>query len=144
MAARSPRRRVPPTLWRCLGRTNVRRTATLCFGFAVLLGAGLHFKPGPVATEGTARQPNGSVGLPESPETAWRGLSADELVARFSETRVGQVVFATMDTDSCPRLLFDNRTGTFYEAGEVYCGLSAEPAPPASDRMLGIQKAFQR
>jgi hypothetical protein len=73
-------------------------------------------------------------------------LDPGDPTVRFSDTRVGHVLFAMSRSDSCRRVLFDNRTGLFYEASEIFCGQGPDQAVEVigSDRLTGLQKAFRR
>jgi len=73
-------------------------------------------------------------------------LDPRDPTVRFSDTRVGQVLFASSRSDDCRRLLFDNRTGSFYEAKEIFCGQRLDHAVRvlSSDRLTGMQQFFQR
>ena len=65
---------------------------------------------------------------------------------RFSDTRVGHVLFASSQGDNCRRVLFDNRTGSFYEAKEIFCGQRPDQAVEvgSSDRLTGLRQFFRR
>ena len=73
-------------------------------------------------------------------------LDPGDPTVRFSDTRVGHVLFASSRSDDCRRLLFDNRTGLFYEAKEVFCGQRPDQPGEAvgSDRLTGLRQFFQR
>jgi len=73
-------------------------------------------------------------------------LDAGDPTVRFSDTRVGHVLFASSRSDDCRRLLFDNRTGSFYEAKEIFCGQRLDQAGEvvSSDRLTGLRQFFQR
>jgi hypothetical protein len=73
-------------------------------------------------------------------------LDPGDPTVRFSDTRVGHVLFASSRSDGCRRLLFDNRTGSFYEAKEIFCGQRPEQAAEvgSSDRLTGVRQFFQR
>ena len=65
---------------------------------------------------------------------------------RFSDTRVGHVLFASSRSDNCRRVLFDNRTGSSYEAKEIFCGQRPDQAVEvgSSDRLTGLRQFFRR
>jgi hypothetical protein len=73
-------------------------------------------------------------------------LGPGDLAVRFSETRVGHVLFAVAQSDNCRRMLFDNRTGSFYEAKEIFCGQGSDQAVEVlgSDRLTGLRQSFRR
>jgi len=73
-------------------------------------------------------------------------LDPGDPTVRFSDTRIGHVLFASSRSDDCRRLLFDNRTGLFYEAREIFCGQRPDQAGEvvSSDRLTGLRQFFQR
>ena len=73
-------------------------------------------------------------------------LDPKDPALRFSETGMGQVMFATSNSDKCRRVLFDNKTGTSYWVRDVDCGRPAEQAAEnvTPNRMLAVQKSFRR
>ena len=78
-----------------------------------------------------------------------RGDALEELRAldpatSFVRTRVGQLLFSSYDTDDCRRVLFDNRSGTFTEAGTVYCGPIPEADRMGQERAQQMLKSFRK
>jgi len=73
-------------------------------------------------------------------------LGPGDPTVRFSDTRVGHVLFASARSDNCRRVLFDNRTGLFYEAKEIFCGQRSDQVVEvvSMDRLAGMQRFFQR
>jgi hypothetical protein len=73
-------------------------------------------------------------------------LAPDDPVLRFAETRVGQLLFTSMRSDDCQRVLFDNRTGASYDAPGVFCGQSADQVVEADGpaRLNAVRASFQR
>jgi hypothetical protein len=73
-------------------------------------------------------------------------LDPRDPTVRFSDTRVGHVLFASSRSDDCRRLLFDNRTGAFYEAKEIFCGERNDQAVEAvgADRVAVLRQFFRR
>jgi hypothetical protein len=73
-------------------------------------------------------------------------LDPGDPAVRFSDTRVGHVLFALAQTDNCRRVLFDNRTGAFYEAEEIFCGQRLDQAVEvmSSDRLTELRQFFRR
>jgi hypothetical protein len=73
-------------------------------------------------------------------------LDPDDLVVRFADTRVGHVLFESWQSQQCRRLLFDNRTGVFYEAKDIFCGqrLDQEVEVANVARLSGVRQAFRR
>jgi hypothetical protein len=81
------------------------------------------------------------------------GIVIDDPVARFSETRVGHLLFKPFEGDHCRRVLFDNSTGGYLEAGQVFCGRALEsegtetgngPGMPSAARIRTLSKAFRK
>jgi hypothetical protein len=73
-------------------------------------------------------------------------LDPGDPTVRFSDTRVGHVLFASARSDNCRRVLFDNRTGSFFEAKEIFCGQRPDQAVEVTGmgRLSGMQQFFQR
>ena len=110
--------------------TNERLTG---FRFVQWSGGG-NLSGGGIAGENAVRR----VGFAE--------LDPGDPTVRFSDTRVGHVLFASSRSDGCRRLLFDNRTGSFYEAKEIFCGERLDQAAEVvgPDRLTGLRQFFQR
>ena len=122
-----------------MARTNAIRVPALC----VLFGAGV------VAAITFTREPE--VPPPRTFTMGWDGVAtadgADrDPVGQFAQRRVGQLLIASAGSDNCRRVLFHNRTGKSYQAGEVPCGQPGSDASVVSggDRMLALRKSFQR
>ena len=143
MAAKLRFRRFPVALWRRLGSTNVRRALVLCSTFAGILFAGFYFTR--EAADGSRRMANRAASAAAA-SALGQGLGPNDPVTRFAETRVGHLLFTSSRNDDCRRVLFDNRTGAFYEAGLIQCGQIALPTPEASgnDRLMALRKTFAR
>jgi hypothetical protein len=64
----------------------------------------------------------------------------------FAETPVGVMLHSSLDTDTCRRVLFDNRTGLAYDDGHGHCGLQPTPPPEhlGVERIQAMSKAFRR
>jgi len=73
-------------------------------------------------------------------------LDPGDPTVRFSDTRVGHVLFALAQTDNCRRVMFDNRTGAFYEAKEIFCGERPDQAVAvvSADRLAELRQFFRR
>jgi hypothetical protein len=73
-------------------------------------------------------------------------LGPGDLAVRFSDTRVGHVLFEVDQSDNCRRMLFDNRTGLFYDAKDILCGEGSDQAVEVSgsDRMTRVRQSFRR
>ena len=74
-----------------------------------------------------------------------RAIAMDPL-GEFAKTRIGQVLYSPAVGDNCRRVIFDNRTGSLYEAGHVFCGqeTTAEAQPTGANRILSMRDAFMR
>jgi hypothetical protein len=72
-------------------------------------------------------------------------LDPKDPALRFSETGMGQVLFATANSDKCRRVLFDNRTGTSYWVRDVDCARPAEEAQVSDkpNRLLAVKNSFR-
>jgi hypothetical protein len=135
-----------------LARKSVQRAAISSAVFLTVFGGGAYAMrdqiplfqwlaslqtngSGAFANAGRSEQPTGGSGLPE-----------DDPVRNFVKTGVGHVLFTAMSSDNCRRNLFDNRTGSTYEAGEIFCGQSPEGGVEAqsSDRLLSLRKPFNK
>lgn len=127
---------------------------SVCVVFGALIVAGLYavkdpaalFRPAPIS--GTGDRP-GSERVSDAKDNAVTGardLDVNDPVVRFSSTRVGHVLYASARGDNCRRLLFDNRTGSTYDAPEVFCGPVLEQPSEAgsNDRLLALRKSFQK
>jgi hypothetical protein len=142
MAAKSSIRRIPIVLWRSLGSTNTRRAAVLCAMFAAVMTAGLYFSG---KSSRVAKQSAQQAAAPAL------GLGQDDPVVHFTETRVGHLLFASDHSDECRRLLFDNRSGAFYDANPIQCRHIISPQASAggsdgggNDRLMALRKAFTK
>ena len=110
-------------------RTNASRGFAL---FNRLVGANL--SGGGIASENAVRP------------VGFSALDPGDPTIRFSDTRVGHVLFALSQSDNCRRVLFDNRTGAFYEAKEIFCGERNNQAVEAGgpDRIAVLRQFFRR
>lgn len=88
---------------------------------------------GAIANAGRSEMPTGGSGLPE-----------DDPVRNFFKTGVGHVLFTATASDNCRRNLFDNHTGATYEAGEIFCGQSADQEAQSSNRLMQMGKQFKK
>jgi hypothetical protein len=127
--------------WR-RGTLTVKRAIVIgaVFGLLIYLGAqpgrDLLFRAtGVVNLSGSGTQP-------AKPAEARREIDP---VSRFTQTRVGHLLFSIPDSEMCRRVLFDNRTGAMREAGVVVCGQPVE-TPPAEKQERGnaMMRAFRR
>lgn len=140
-------------MWRVATSTNTRIVVSLTIVFALVLSAGLYrqFRPGDAAGfaaghGGISGDGGGGQGGPGG-----KRRSLDP-VDRFTETRIGHVLFYPVLGDSCRRMLFDNRTGATYDAESVNCvpsEMNTVPVPGAevnqtSDRVQSLSKHFKK
>lgn len=138
------------SLWRRVAPTQIRGMLTVCVVFGSLIAAGLYAVKDPAALfRAAAVSGSGNMAGADGKGDAVTGareLDANDPVARFSATRVGHVLFASTRGDNCRRLLFDNRTGHYYEAPQLFCGpVLEQPAEAGSnDRLLALRKSFQK
>lgn len=114
-----------------------RSGPSLGAGLGAGRNAGAHGLP-PTVAEDAREKPVTIVGADE--------LSPNDPVMRFSDTRVGQVLFASVRSDNCQRMLFDNRTGEYYPAAEIFCGQKPEQEIPPEklDRFSALRKTFKK
>jgi hypothetical protein len=125
------------------------RVTAICAIFGALLTAGFHHrrdladmlrvafsKSTPFADRLTAAR-NGDAPMVLRPLDPASG---------FAESPVGVMLHTSYSSDTCRRVLFDNRTGMTHDAGQGYCGL--QPEAPAEhlgmERMLSMSRAFRR
>ena len=85
-------------------------------------------------------------GMNAARPTGYDELGPNDPAVRFAETGVGQLLISSTRSDNCRRLLFDNRTGAYYAAGEVFCGQKAAEAIEAESpkRLDVVRRSFQR
>jgi hypothetical protein len=134
---------------RRLARNNAVRVPGLCALFGALVFAMAYFAREPAATPGVLIVSGGGAGM--GPARAIGGLStgglaADDPVAQFAQTRVGQLLYAPIASDNCRRVLFSNETGGSYETTPVLCGPAAGKSDEATsgDRIQALRKSFQK
>ena len=77
-----------------------------------------------VSASGAGSMPGMNAARP----TGYDELGPNDPAVRFAETGVGQLLISSTRSDHCRRMLFDNRTGSYYAAGEVFCGHRAAEA----------------
>lgn len=96
---------------------------------------------------GTGRLPGSSELVAPARLTGAASLAATDPVVRFSETKVGQLLYASTRSDNCQRALFDNNTGSSYQVETIFCGQTldqmAEDAE-SNQRIKALRKSFQR
>lgn len=128
----------------------------ICAVFGALIVAGIYaardhttlFRSAGASGEGgVSGASGGPADAKASRPTGFADLDASDPVVRFSETRVGHVLIPSTQSDQCQRLLFDNRTGAYYDASEVFCGQRLEQAPAVAVmpvRLEALMKSFKR
>ena len=153
MPAPSPFRSRFVRVWRRIASTQIRGVLAVCVVFGALIAGGLFavkdpaalFRSASIAGKGDMAGKDDVADAQNNAVTGARDLGATDPVVRFSATRVGHVLFASSRGDNCRRLLFDNRTGTYHDAPEVFCGpvLEQPSVAGSSDRLLALRKSFQ-
>jgi hypothetical protein len=138
--------------WRRRAPANTAHWLALHAAFMTVIVASFFYtrEPPPppqwISLSGAGGSPG--IGSAGAPGTVGAGLTidADDLVAKFAETRVGQVLYAPQVGDRCRRLLFDNNRGSLFETSPMTC-VQPIPDPSASvttDRLLAVRKQFQK
>lgn len=126
------------------------RVPALCALFATLLIVTIYYSREPASMSSSQGMVGFGAGTGTGPGTGARGLSAeiaaDDPVAQFTQTRIGQLLFASQASDNCRRILFDNRSGSSFETSRVYCGQVASTVAQTSgaDRIEALRKSFQK
>jgi hypothetical protein len=138
--------------WRQAGTTHAIRVLAICSAFAALLAVGFTssrdlsaFLRAAVSGAASYIPPSpspwpGKMGRGEASE----GLRTLDPATDFVHNRVGQLLFSSYDTDMCRRVLFDNRSGTFIEAGTIYCGPIPEADRIGQERAQQMLKSFRK
>jgi len=137
-------------LWRRARRSPTLWLLAFCLMFAGVIAGAVYSSRDPVALSqsftlsrdgGLAASGAGGVGAGASVK-----LKPDDPVRRFSESRIGHVLFTRVGSDDCRRSLFDNPTGAQAEAGSVFCGQDQTPdsEPTSPDRLNSLKRSFQR
>lgn len=136
-------------LWRMFTRRPYIHVLVLCAVFVGAIGAGAYAHKdlhglfqsmgfGNGAGNVKADRPDPPVGASSTP--------ADDPVKHFAKTGVGQVVFSGQNSDSCKRTLFDNRTGSYKEVPDVFCGKTPDEVSESQSnaRIQSMRKGFNR
>ena len=136
--------------WRRAAPTSATHVVAICSLFGALILAGLYaakdhipfFRPAAIASG----PPGGIAGPKAAGLVGGAELNPGDPVMRFSDTRVGHMLFATSRSDNCRRMLFDNRTGAYYESPDVFCGQAPdeESQPAEQGRLTAVLKAFKK
>jgi hypothetical protein len=127
-------------VWRRVAPKNTTSAVvTVCVLFGTLVALGIYHVQ---ETTDAPKVRRSSVG----PVTGSERMDADDPVARFVDTGVGQVLFAPRVGDDCQRVLFDNRTGAQYDSAPINCIRPAREAlsEAAADRVGPMTKGFQK
>ena len=124
---------------------NARRVVVLGIAFGLLLFVGaqagreftsLFFhKVGTSASQSTFDASKGDGG--STPRDQYQ---------EFLQSKVGHLLFSQYYSDNCRVMLFDNRTGSMVEAGEVVCGNGWVQQSPNVDqqRVRQLLQSFRR
>lgn len=136
--------------WRRFMASPLTRSLMIGASFAILINYGVQSSRDLADMLGAAMSRPATIRgtMPGNGDAA---KSADtDPVLRFLETRVGQLLFSINDSDTCRRMLFDNRTGEATDGGQVRCGLLNEAQQEAvrqeqtRERAQQVQKSFRR
>ena len=130
---------------RRVARSHAVRVVAICAAFAGMIAAGVH----------SAREfshllfgaSSGRTVRGAGAPSEWAGdLRPLEPGDGFSQTRVGHLLISSHNKDECRRLLFDNRTGIFLDAGYVLCGQIPETPSDqlGQERAQTMLKAFRK
>ncbi len=116
--------------------STVRAIGPWVLAIALILGGGATYKR---TMSGPSGDGEGDVlrqALPVDPDP----------VVRFQETRIGQLLFMEPDGRHCRRVLFDNVTGGFRDAGSVECVVETPDRSNSvdSNRIDAIRNSFNR
>ena len=106
------------------------RVLAICALFGLLILSGV-YATGDYTGLFQSISASGAGGLPgmnAAKPTGYDELGPNDPAVRFADTGVGQLLISSTRSDNCRRLLFDNRTGAYYAAGEVFCGQKAAEA----------------
>jgi hypothetical protein len=141
--------------WRHAARAVPTHVVAICGVFGALIFAGVYAANKHTALFGSSRASNagglagaaaqgggGSAGA----VTGAAELSPADPVMRFSDTGVGQVLFMSPSGETCQRVLFDNRAGSFFTARKIFCGQKLERVveTDSPDRLTSVRQSFQR
>jgi hypothetical protein len=149
MAAASTPGDRPAAIWRRAVPRNLVGVLAICGLFGALLVGGVYFATEP---SGALKAPSiaGAGGLPGAmkavPLVGAASLGPNDPVVRFSDTRIGQVLYARTSSDNCERVLFDNRSGAYYDSKEIFCGQTPSQVSEAEtpNRLMALRKSFTK
>jgi hypothetical protein len=145
MNAALPFRRLIALLPGRKARAHGIRVTAICVGFAALLAAGLQHRRDLSEFFRSAMTRSALIGGTGAPGQSDRLRPVDPR-SSFVEARVGLMLFAAYNNDICRRVMFDNRTGVWSEAGHIHCGQPPEQASDqlGQERALMLLKAFRK
>jgi hypothetical protein len=132
---------------RLFAQTSVLRGVVICTVFASVLSVGTYvasdqFGLFQLLVHGSGNGfGSAGDGAQVAPPTGAASLDPSDPVKNFARTGIGHVLFTAPSTDNCRRNLFDNRTGSSYEAGEVNCN---RPPEAQNERLQSMSKPFKR
>lgn len=156
----SPEGEVPAQPRRSWLPANALRVMSINVVFGLLIGCGLYATTeraallhlmgfsgaGGISGAGEPREVKGSAITRAVPLTGAASLTPDDPVLRFAESRIGHMLFSSMQSDNCQRVLFNNNTGVSFEAPGVFCGQKANKVAEADSpkRLNAVRSSFQR
>lgn len=143
-----------PNRWQRFMASPLSRSLMIGISFAILLNYGIQSGRDLAHMLGAAMSRSGPIngntpGKVELAEPVTTPENVDPVV-RFLETRVGHLLFSMNDSNTCRRVLFDNRTGEATDAAPVQCGLlseaqqNAQRQEQARERTQQVLKSFRR
>ena len=135
--------------WRRYASANSNRVVALCsvFGLALFAAVGYAAHEQGSFFSSVKSGEGGLAGAVRSVQLVGASdLDPNDPVKRFSETKVGQLLFANAGSDNCQRMLIDNKIGLIYPCGAIECGQQVEQviAPESTDHFAKLRKSFQR
>ena len=141
--------------WRHAAGARPTHVMAICGVFGTLIFAGVYAANGYTALFGSLRTSDGGGlagfaaqkgGGTAGALTGAAELSPADPVMRFSDTGVGQVLFMSPSGETCQRVLFDNRAGSYFTAHSIFCGQKPEQLveTESPDRLTVVRKSFQR
>lgn len=132
--------------WRWFAPANALRVLAICAAFGALPVVAIYYAREPAAPPLVAGIAGlgGIAGAGDASPGLAVALAADDPVARFSQSRIGHILYSPYIGDYCRRVLFHNETGALYENGRILCVQSAPQPTPVSgaDRLLSMRKSF--
>lgn len=138
-----------PALARRAAVSHGARLIMLCLVFAALLAAGFHSGRDFASMLRVAFSQQAHFGTGGGQGTNGGATQAADPDGGFTETRVGQLLYPSHDSDTCRRFLFDNRSGASFDAGEMACGVvvpekGTNGQDKSHDRIQAMIRAFRK